>query len=63
LFGVIPYENIIDVDDKDDEFLSKPHLYTLPFERRSALFKSFTATVKTIGALIGAGATWTTTNA
>jgi hypothetical protein len=40
LFGVIPYDNIIDVDDKADEHFEGPHIYTIPFVRKNGPFRS-----------------------
>ncbi|WP_234734801.1 restriction endonuclease [Tellurirhabdus bombi] len=41
-FGIIPYENIIDIDERGDQYFEGPHLYILPYESLNGPFKDGT---------------------
>jgi hypothetical protein len=47
LYGVIPFDSIIDVDDKGDEFFSGPHIYAVPFSKEPGPFHYFAVTLET----------------
>ena len=32
IFRVLPYENVLDIDENGDEWFSDPHIYTTPFD-------------------------------
>jgi hypothetical protein len=39
-YGIIPYENIIDIDEKGDEYFEGPHLYIAPYDPTKGPFKN-----------------------
>lgn len=41
VLGVIPFENILDIDDIGDEYFSSPHVYASFMDRQRGPFKSF----------------------
>jgi hypothetical protein len=49
-FLIIPYENILAIDEEGDEIFRKPHIYTIPFSRADGPFrKHIRVKLKTIG--------------
>jgi hypothetical protein len=38
-FGIIPYENIIDIDEAGDQYFEGPHLYLMPYDTAKGPFK------------------------
>lgn len=38
MIAVLPYENILDIDEKGDEFLENPHIYTIEFTQERGPF-------------------------
>jgi hypothetical protein len=54
LHGLIPFENVIDVDDKGDEFFEGSHVYTTSFSPESGPFRPFfPITLETVGSRWG----------
>jgi hypothetical protein len=51
VFDILPYENIIDLDEKGDEHFEHPHIYTVPRARDRDPFREYQQVVlETIGA-------------
>ena len=46
VLGIIPFEEIIDIDELGDEYVRAPHIY-VPFSGNGGPFKGFTAEVST----------------
>jgi hypothetical protein len=40
LIHILPYENILDIDEKGDEIFDRPHVYTVPFDPHFGPFLS-----------------------
>ncbi|WP_157815943.1 restriction endonuclease [Spirosoma pollinicola] len=38
-YGIIPYENIIDIDEAGDQYFEGPHLYLMPYDGAKGPFK------------------------
>jgi len=38
MIAVLPYENILDIDEKGDEYLENPHIYTIEFTQERGPF-------------------------
>lgn len=38
-YGIIPYENIIDIDETGDQYFEGPHLYLMPYDSTRGPFK------------------------
>jgi hypothetical protein len=47
--GLVPFDNILDIDDLGDEYVQTPHVYAPFAPGRKGPFKSFIAEVETIG--------------
>lgn len=47
--GVLPFEDILDIDDLGDEYVQSPHVYAPFAPGRQGPFKGFIAEVETIG--------------
>lgn len=47
--GLVPFEDILDIDDLGDEFVQAPHIYAPFVPGASGPFKGFIAEVETIG--------------
>ena len=41
IIAVLPYENILDIDEKGDEYVDSPHIYTTEFTRDRGPFCGF----------------------
>jgi hypothetical protein len=41
VFSILPYENIIDIDEKGDEHFAHPHIYTIPFIGSHGPFRTY----------------------
>lgn len=41
LFVILPYENILDIDDEGDEYCRRPHIYTARFRPPAGPFRDF----------------------
>jgi hypothetical protein len=41
MIAVLPYENILDIDEKGDEYLGSPHIYTIEFTQERGPFCGF----------------------
>jgi len=48
VLAVLPYENILDIDEKGDEYSGLPHIYTTAFDHRKGPFHHYCASVETI---------------
>jgi len=50
VFLVLPFENILDIDEKGDEYREIPHVYTVEFHPSKGPFREYSSqTLKTIG--------------
>jgi hypothetical protein len=38
----LPYENVIDIDEKGDEFFDGPHIYVADFDHERGPFRRYT---------------------
>lgn len=47
--AIVPFEEIMDIDDLGDEYVKAPHVYAPFAHGKHGPFKSHTATVETIG--------------
>ena len=47
MVGIIPFDNILDIDELGDEFVGAPHIY-VPFAGKDGPFKWFDADLSTI---------------
>lgn len=47
LIAVLPFENILDIDEKGDEYLAYPHIYTIEFVRERGPFRWFLQSLET----------------
>lgn len=50
VLAVLPYENILDVDEKGDEYVQNPHIYTTEFAPKLGPFRYFRFWLETISA-------------
>ena len=41
VYRVLPYENILDIDEKGDECFGDPHIYTTPFHPKNGPFRPY----------------------
>jgi hypothetical protein len=48
ILAVLPYDNILDIDEKGDEHCQSPHIFTSAFGERNGPFCYFIASVETI---------------
>jgi len=48
VLAVLPFENIIDVDEKGDEFVENPHIYTTEFATKRGPFCYFRFSLETV---------------
>jgi hypothetical protein len=46
-YAVVPYENVIDIDDKGDEFFEGPHIYATDFVPVQGPFSGWYGMVET----------------
>ncbi len=51
VLGLVPFEDILDIDDLGDEYVQAPHVYAPFTSGRRGPFKGFIAEVETIGQL------------
>ena len=49
IVGLVPFDDILDIDDLGDEYVQAPHVYAPFAHGREGPFESFTAEVKAIG--------------
>ena len=50
VFAVLPYENILDIDENGDEWFEYPHIYTTPFHATDGPFRPYTlVSLQTVG--------------
>jgi hypothetical protein len=50
LHGILPFESVIETDDKGDEFFEGCHVYTAPFSKEAGPFRpAFPITLKSLG--------------
>jgi hypothetical protein len=45
--GIVPFEDILDIDEIGDDYFSDPHVYA-PFNAKNALFRHFYARVRSV---------------
>ena len=48
VYAVLPYENILDIDDIGDEWFDKPHIYTTEFQLKKEPFCGFVESLEAI---------------